>query len=414
MEIMKCLGTEDSPFGAPAACHYLMAFGYSMLCLHKMAQYEAWVCNNYLETAKSNAIHWPGSDDIFPESNPNFVQGLSETIHCENKYPYSEERSLMVWRSLPLYPSIAKQLDNYPDFVEKYSYMEKIITFSIETIKREYMNAFSRGEKSYRSIKSTHTKGRLLGLKNTVKPKPIAICRFEHCIATQGVPIAKEDMYLTDPYFRGYINVICEECCSIAYHPVCWKAHKELKEDRYGKMSEKDFLGMDCFTPDCSGKIMTIYIYDEMGKVKHELVANKKNTSIPAKQKKKKEKKKATQEVKPQPQTKKKLKAESGAEEAHQSEEPGSVFSRKPEQSSVKADSSPQPDNNEELPSPVSNLPIDPESLDRVKVVIKPPVEEEAESSSKTSKKNKKKNKKRKKIVQPDFLVDPLDTEMSA
>lgn len=52
----------------------------------------------------------------------------------------------------------------------------------------------------------------------------------------------------------------------------------------------QDFLGTDCITPDCTGKISSIHIYDETGNLKIELSnkKDKKNAQNSVKQKKKK------------------------------------------------------------------------------------------------------------------------------
>lgn len=45
--------------------------------------------------------------------------------------------------------------------------------------------------------------------------------------------------YFSDPDFRGYVAVSCEDMCTICYHPCCWKAYKEQQEMLIGKKSDK-------------------------------------------------------------------------------------------------------------------------------------------------------------------------------
>lgn len=50
----------------------------------------------------------------------------------------------------------------------------------------------------------------------------------------------------------------------------------------------QDFLGTECITPDCSGLIYSITIYDNNNEVKLELVKDKKRNESTIKEKKKK------------------------------------------------------------------------------------------------------------------------------
>ena len=93
--------------------------------------------------------------------------------------------------------------------------------------------------------------------------------------------------------------------CSIFYHPICWKSIKDLKDDGPKRTDRvrtsdswnfdftllifQDFLGQQCFTPDCAGKIFSIRLYDEKNEVKIEATKEKKEKkSMSNKQKKKK------------------------------------------------------------------------------------------------------------------------------
>ncbi|XP_042873701.1 uncharacterized protein LOC122254197 isoform X3 [Penaeus japonicus] len=244
---------------------------------------------------------------------------------------------------------------------------------------------------------------------------PVSRCRFKDCISTQGHENATEEIYATDPEFKGYLEVTCEESCIISYHPCCWKAHKECQEDRVGKLSDKDFLGTNCITPDCTGKISSIHIYDETGNLKIELCnkKDKKNAQNSVKQKKKKDKKKEKAQANKNAE-KKKTKHESVSEDTANTEKTQGRSETETEKT--------KPVNNNETnsdkkktPASAPNLPIDPESLESSQVIVlKPMTEREELTETKNSKKNKKKKKNKKnKAIQPDLLGDPLECEQN-
>lgn len=91
-------------------------------------------------------------------------------------------------------------------------------------------------------------------------PLPDAICRIENCISS-----VKKEIYLTDPDFKGFIQLHCCQSCSVEYHINCWKS---LKTQAFYEKSEKDFLQDPCLTPDCRGQINSIKIYGPTGLVK--------------------------------------------------------------------------------------------------------------------------------------------------
>ncbi|XP_063599460.1 uncharacterized protein LOC134775781 isoform X2 [Penaeus indicus] len=243
---------------------------------------------------------------------------------------------------------------------------------------------------------------------------PVSRCRFKECLLTQGHDNATEEIYVTDPEFKGYLEVICEENCIISYHPCCWKAHKECQEDRVGKLSDKDFLGTDCITPDCTGKISSIHIYDETGNLKIELSnkKDKKNAQNSVKQKKKKDKKKEKAQANKNA-DKKKTKHESVSEDTASTEKtqakPGTEAEKTKSVNNNETDS-----DKKKTPACVPNLPIDPESLESAQVIVlNPKTEREEPTETKNSKKNKKKKNKKNKAIQPDLLGDPLECEQS-
>ncbi|XP_078381273.1 uncharacterized protein LOC144664036 isoform X2 [Oculina patagonica] len=87
-------------------------------------------------------------------------------------------------------------------------------------------------------------------------PRPDANCRYSDCSN-------KPQIYLTDPDYKGYIRLICDENCKVDFHPVCWKKQKSNEEE--GKTGDKDFLDDTCMTPDCVGSVINVQIYDSEG-----------------------------------------------------------------------------------------------------------------------------------------------------
>ncbi|XP_045108818.1 uncharacterized protein LOC123503264 isoform X3 [Portunus trituberculatus] len=253
----------------------------------------------------------------------------------------------------------------------------------------------------------------LLEKLSSSRPSPKAKCRYKNCITTQGIPYAKDEIYLTDPDFKGYLNVICEEDCTVSYHPCCWKAFKEQHDGSVNRMSDKDFLGELCVTPDCTGKISSIQIYDDEGRMKNELAKDKKDRkhmAAPVKQKKKKDKKKE----KPQSH-KKRTRVESVCEDLATNDDtsPTAAESSSIQNAHTNSNNNSSSNNNDKHKSSQKpQLPIDPESLEKAQVtILKPGAETEEVSPTKSTKKNKKK-KVKKPVNQPNLLGDPLEADL--
>merc|ERR1711874_522495 len=103
-------------------------------------------------------------------------------------------------------------------------------------------------------------------------PLPEATCLYKDCLTSQkNNPFPpSQNIYTSDPDYKGYYKVLCRLNCQLAYHKTCWVELKQHNIDilRLTKTpSEKDFFGQPCFTPDCAGVIKTIEINDECGKV---------------------------------------------------------------------------------------------------------------------------------------------------
>ncbi|XP_060941252.1 E3 ubiquitin-protein ligase TTC3 isoform X2 [Limanda limanda] len=91
-------------------------------------------------------------------------------------------------------------------------------------------------------------------------PVPDAVCRLEHCRGS-----LKPEIYLTDPDFKGFIQLCCCQSCTVEYHITCWKT---LKTSTFSEKNEKDFLQEVCLTPDCFGQICSIKIIGPTGLLK--------------------------------------------------------------------------------------------------------------------------------------------------
>ncbi|XP_062263048.1 E3 ubiquitin-protein ligase TTC3 [Platichthys flesus] len=108
-------------------------------------------------------------------------------------------------------------------------------------------------------------------------PVPDAVCRLEQC---QGS--LKPEIYLTDPDFKGFIQLCCCQSCTVEYHITCWKT---LKTSTFSEKNEKDFLQEVCLTPDCFGKICSIKIIGPTGLLKCKFEADILKTQTPKKPK---------------------------------------------------------------------------------------------------------------------------------
>jgi len=113
-----------------------------------------------------------------------------------------------------------------------------------------------------------------LRLEFKCPPKPEAICKYQNCLTVNknNHIIPSENIYLTDPDYKGYYKIWCRLNCALDFHEHCWVEKKNDYIDVLAKSSktptEKDFFGLNCFTPDCDGVIIKIQIYDSYGDIK--------------------------------------------------------------------------------------------------------------------------------------------------
>ncbi|XP_061857095.1 E3 ubiquitin-protein ligase TTC3 isoform X3 [Colius striatus] len=118
-----------------------------------------------------------------------------------------------------------------------------------------------------RVIEETRTENLQLLLRNCIEeckfpPEPDAICRYHQCHGHSKIQI-----FFTDPDFKGFIRTTCCQQCRVEFHISCWK---KLKTTSYSDKNDKDFLQELCFTPDCTGLISKIVIFNSSGLVKCE------------------------------------------------------------------------------------------------------------------------------------------------
>ncbi|KAI8509029.1 protein K48-linked ubiquitination [Branchiostoma belcheri] len=105
-------------------------------------------------------------------------------------------------------------------------------------------------------------------------PRPDAICRYAECTG-----FFQSDIFLTDPDFKGFVRMECTEKCKVEFHPTCYKKNRTALH-----VIDKDFLLKDCFTPDCTGQVINLLMYDQDGNVKKRLQSD----SVPPRPKEKK------------------------------------------------------------------------------------------------------------------------------
>ncbi|XP_078574680.1 E3 ubiquitin-protein ligase TTC3-like [Branchiostoma floridae x Branchiostoma japonicum] len=105
-------------------------------------------------------------------------------------------------------------------------------------------------------------------------PRPDAICRYSDCTG-----FFQSGIFLTDPDFKGFVRMECSERCKVEFHPTCYKKNRTALH-----IIDKDFLLKECCTPDCTGQVISLVMYDQDGNVKKRLQSD----SVPPRPKEKK------------------------------------------------------------------------------------------------------------------------------
>ncbi|XP_067896976.1 E3 ubiquitin-protein ligase DZIP3-like isoform X2 [Heterodontus francisci] len=93
-------------------------------------------------------------------------------------------------------------------------------------------------------------------------PDPIATCQYSNC---QGY--YKREIYPSDPDYKGYVELRCNNSCLIEYHTTCWK---KLKDLQYRGITNQDFCLMKCMSNDCKGLIIKCAIHNASGSTQTE------------------------------------------------------------------------------------------------------------------------------------------------
>ncbi|XP_078264773.1 E3 ubiquitin-protein ligase DZIP3-like isoform X2 [Rhinoraja longicauda] len=90
--------------------------------------------------------------------------------------------------------------------------------------------------------------------KCTDHPCPTATCQYLNCLGYY-----KREIYPSDPDYKGYVKLFCDNNCIIQYHTTCWK---EFKDSDYGGQPDKNFCSTNCISSGCKGTIVKFIIHD--------------------------------------------------------------------------------------------------------------------------------------------------------
>ncbi|XP_043268463.1 uncharacterized protein [Venturia canescens] len=118
----------------------------------------------------------------------------------------------------------------------------------------------------------------ILGLKEhmLVYHRPNTVCCLNECSNFSANESETKAIFFGSPTFIGMVQVTCNNSCNnciMRFHVVCWKAKKESLCSS-GKLSDKEVLHLECFTPNCVDAkgvrsiIRKIEIIDDQGIVK--------------------------------------------------------------------------------------------------------------------------------------------------
>lgn len=109
---------------------------------------------------------------------------------------------------------------------------------------------------------------RKLQLELRTSPRPDAVCKLADCTQHATHILPSENIYFSDPDYRGFFRVYCRDNCVMDYHRACWVRLKESFTAAFKLArppTERDFFGKECFTPDCVGLIYKIMVYEQDG-----------------------------------------------------------------------------------------------------------------------------------------------------
>lgn len=111
--------------------------------------------------------------------------------------------------------------------------------------------------------------------------RPLAYCCGEECFDVIQRPYINTEraIYINDIDFKGFYSMICNNHFKIDYHVLCFKMLKEQAHTT----NNQYFIGNDCLTPDCGGKITEVIVFKENGEQKilaSDKIKNKWKTNV--------------------------------------------------------------------------------------------------------------------------------------
>jgi len=99
------------------------------------------------------------------------------------------------------------------------------------------------------------------------RPQPDGVCRYEDCYSCNVHDYINSERPIyrdTDIDYKGYVTLICKEKCKVDFHMVCWREFKSTNTI----IADRNFLGLNCRTPDCLSYIEKIKISKRNGQTK--------------------------------------------------------------------------------------------------------------------------------------------------
>ncbi|XP_071440575.1 uncharacterized protein [Hetaerina americana] len=204
----------------------------------------------------------------------NYLQELKLALYAEMPtYHYAVAKLLLKFNRFHL---AEEEIQKCRDAMVGHDFKEQFWFGTEEVIKE----ASQKGLENYLEELSTFCRFDRL---------PDATCKFDSCMSANSHPYPSREIFHSDPDFKGYVVLICQEGCNVHYHPSCWKNIKESLTN-YDKLSDKECLGKPCLTPDCKNStgepsvIQKIEIYGSDGNIKsqcvHDLAAEIKQKEI--------------------------------------------------------------------------------------------------------------------------------------
>ncbi|XP_046392477.1 uncharacterized protein LOC124160623 isoform X2 [Ischnura elegans] len=204
--------------------------------------------------------------DSFPDliNAQNSLSALKDTLHAElPTYHYAAAKLLIKFNRFQL---AEEEIQKSRDAMVGHDFKTHFWPFTEEVIKE----ATQDGLEKYLEDLITKCKGYHV---------PDATCKFEGCLSASSHPYPSRDIFHSDPDFKGYVVLTCQEGCKVHYHPQCWKNIKETFTN-LDKLSDKECVGKPCLTPDCKNSdggpsiLQKIEIFGSDGHIKSTCVVD--------------------------------------------------------------------------------------------------------------------------------------------